>query len=112
MDAGRLPRAFVGVVAQHADQVVRKLMRTSVGMGMNQHRLISWITLTHDRRGPLLVFNRGRVRFQGLSQSPVMAVMGKSGTGLPNSFPVAAAARSCKAACAASFKANSTSVRK
>jgi len=76
---------------------------------MNQHRLVSWITLTHDRRGPLLVFNRGRVRFQGLSQRPVMAVMGKSGISLPNLFPVAAAARSCKAACAAPFKASSTS---
>jgi len=29
MDAGRLPRAFVGVAAQHADQVGGKLMRTS-----------------------------------------------------------------------------------
>jgi hypothetical protein len=80
MDAGRLPRAFVGVVAQHADQVVGKLMRTSVGVGVNQHCLVSYINLTHDRRGSLLVFNRGRVRFQGLSQRPVMAVMGKSGT--------------------------------
>jgi hypothetical protein len=74
MDAGGLPRAFVGVVAQHADQVVGKLMRTSMAMGVNQHCLVSWITLTHDRRGPLHVFNRGRVRFQGLSQRPVMAV--------------------------------------
>jgi hypothetical protein len=47
------------VVAQHADQVVGKLMRTSVGVGMNQHRFVSWITLAHDRRGLLLVFNRG-----------------------------------------------------
>jgi hypothetical protein len=69
------------VVAQHADQVVGKLMRTSVGMGVNQHRLVSWITLTRDRRGPLPVINRGWVRFQGLFQRPVMAVMGKSGTG-------------------------------
>src|ERR1022692_4700694 len=28
MDAGRLPRAFVGLAAQHADQVAGKLTRT------------------------------------------------------------------------------------
>jgi len=41
-----------------------------------------------------------------------MAVMGKSGTGLPNLFRVAAAARSCMATCAMPFKASSGSVEK
>ena len=52
MDKGRLPRAFVGVAAQHADQVAGKLMRTNVGLGVNRHCLVSWITLAHDRCGP------------------------------------------------------------
>ena len=37
------------------------------------------MTLAPDRHGPLLVYNSRRVRVQGLSQRPVMAVMGKSG---------------------------------
>src|ERR1039457_2795403 len=40
---------------------------------------VSQMTLAHDRRGPQLVYNCGRVRFQGLSQRSVMALMGKSG---------------------------------
>ena len=37
MDEGRLPRAFVGVAAQHADQMAGNLMRTNVGLGVNRH---------------------------------------------------------------------------
>ena len=37
MDEGRLPRAFVGVAAQHADQVAGKLMRTNVDLVVNRH---------------------------------------------------------------------------
>src|ERR1035437_92369 len=40
---------------------------------------VSQMTLAHDRHGPQLVYNCGRVRFQGLSQRSVMALMGKSG---------------------------------
>jgi hypothetical protein len=79
---------------------------------VNQHRLVSWITLTHDRRGPLLVFNHGGFRFQGLSQHPVMPVMGKSGMSLPNLFRVSAAARSGRAACASPGKASSDAAGK
>ena len=39
MDAGRLPRAFVGVAAQYADQVAGKLMRTDAGFGVSRHGL-------------------------------------------------------------------------
>ena len=41
MDAGRLPRAFVGVAAQYADQVAGKLMRTDAGFGVSRHGLWS-----------------------------------------------------------------------
>jgi hypothetical protein len=51
MDAGRLPRSFVGMTAQHADQVAGKLMGAEAGLGVNRHH----ITLAQDRR-PLPVF--------------------------------------------------------
>ena len=38
MDAGRLPRAFVGVAAKHADQVAGKLTRTNVDLVLKRHR--------------------------------------------------------------------------
>jgi hypothetical protein len=37
MDEGRLLRAFVGVAAQHADQVAGKLMLTNVDLVLNRH---------------------------------------------------------------------------
>jgi len=46
MDAGRLPRALVGVAAQHTDQVAGKLTRTNVGLGANRHAAGSPRTVT------------------------------------------------------------------
>jgi hypothetical protein len=37
MDEGRLPRAFVGVAAQRADQVAGEQMRTNVVLSVNRH---------------------------------------------------------------------------
>jgi hypothetical protein len=37
MDEGRLPSAFVGAAAQHADQVARKLRWTNVVLSVNRH---------------------------------------------------------------------------
>jgi hypothetical protein len=49
MDEGRLPSAFVGAVAKHADQVARKLMWTNVVLSVNRHNpRVSQITLAQD----------------------------------------------------------------